>query len=118
MARSEEINKAIAAHSLWKVRLRQALETGSSEFTIDKVKTDNQCDFGKWLYSLPVAERQSADWKTVQQLHSKFHAEAGNILDLALKGKKKEFEDAMMLGKDFAKLSSGLTTAMMTWSKK
>jgi len=47
MAIAEEITKAIGAHGMWKQRLRQAIDTGKSEFTVERVRPDNLCDFGK-----------------------------------------------------------------------
>jgi len=47
MLNTEEITKAISAHGNWKQRLRQAIESGNSEYTVEKLKVDNQCDFGK-----------------------------------------------------------------------
>jgi hypothetical protein len=115
MELADEINKAIGAHAMWKQRLRQAIDSSGSEFTVERVRPDNLCDFGKWLYSLSITDQQSTHWKTVKELHAKFHIEAARVLDLALKGKKQEAEKALNLGSDFAKASADLTTAMMKW---
>lgn len=115
MLNTEEITKAIAAHGMWKQRLRKAIEEGNSEYTVDKLKVDNLCDFGKWLHSLSSEEKKSTHWPTIQQLHAKFHIEAAHILDLAIKGKIKEAEEAMAIGKNFTMLSGELTSAMMKW---
>jgi methyl-accepting chemotaxis protein len=115
MVNSEEIKNAIGAHGIWKQRLRRAIETGNSDFTIDETKIDNQCDFGKWLYSLSSDEKNSSHWLNIQQLHSKFHIEAARLLELATQGKQQEAQDAMLIGSDFARLSGQLTMAMVKW---
>jgi len=115
MAAVEEINKAIGAHGMWKQRLRQAVDTGKSDFTVERVRPDNLCDFGKWLYSLPAGDQTSAHWKTVRELHDKFHAEAAHILGLAVGGHKQEAEKGLDTGSNFTKISSELTGAMMKW---
>lgn len=51
----------------------------------------------------------------MQDLHAKFHVEASDVLDLALKGKKKEAEERMSATGIFAKYSSALTAAMIRW---
>lgn len=117
MSHSAEIDKAIAAHGSWKARLRSAIETGKSEFTVEKVRTDNQCDFGKWLYSLPSSELGSEFGKKVKALHAQFHVQAAKVLDLALTSKKKEAEEAMTTTSDFGKTSAELTLAMVAWKK-
>ena len=115
MAATEEINKAIGTHGMWKQRLRQAIDTGKSDFTVERVRPDNLCDFGKWLYSLPAIDQTSAHWKTVRELHGKFHTEAAHVLGLAVGGLKQEAEKNLDTGSQFAKLSSDLTGAMMKW---
>lgn len=115
MAIKDEINKAIAAHGMWKQRLRLAIDTTNSEFTVERVRPDNLCEFGKWIYSLSPSDQQSPHWKTVKELHAKFHIAAAHVLELALKGKKKEAETAFTSGSDFARVSSELTSAMMKW---
>lgn len=110
---SNLVMKAIAAHGQWKQRLRDAVATGKSEFKPEVVRTDNNCDLGKWIYGEakssmpghPVVEE-------VRKLHAEFHKEASNILDLALKGKKAEAEAAMGLGSNYSKVSTALVNAL------
>ena len=118
MSLQEEIKKAIGAHGMWKSRLISAIKTGKSDFTPAKVCTDNQCDFGHWLYgaTIAAADKASPSYETVRKLHGEFHKIAGNILSLALSGKKEEAEKLMETGSPFAKLSAELTQAMMTWA--
>lgn len=113
----EQIDKAVAAHGMWKARLRQAIDAGKSDFTAAGVSVDNQCEFGKWLYSLPAADRQGAEWQKVRDLHAKFHREAARVLGLAVGGKKADAESGLATGSQFAKISLELTGAMIEWKK-
>ena len=115
MLLSEEIFIAIGAHGRWKQRLRHAIETGATGLTVDNLKVDNQCDFGKWLYSLSPEEKKSSHWLNIQQLHAKVHIEAARLLELATQGKRIEAMCAMVIGNDFARLSCELTMAMVKW---
>ena len=115
MASIDEINKAIGAHGMWKQRLRQAIDTGQSEFSVERVRPDNLCDFGKWLHALPAKDSSSAHWKSVQELHAKFHTEAARVLELAVKGQKQKAEAGLSPDSGFAKISLELTSAMMKW---
>ena len=117
MSKSDEIKKAIGAHGMWKTRLRSAVDTGHSEFTVDKVKADNNCDFGKWLHGLPNDEKKSEHWTKIRDLHAKFHVEAAKILESAVTGKKEVAAKGLDAASEFSKLSAGLTTAMMNWEK-
>jgi methyl-accepting chemotaxis protein len=115
---SDSIVKAIAAHGLWKTRLKEAIETGTSMFRVDMTKVDNMCDFGKWLYSLPPNERTSERWEKVRQLHAAFHVEAARVLDLALKGKKSEAEAALEPGNPYSATSAALVTELQAWKSQ
>lgn len=117
MVTEEQINKAIGAHGLWKQRLRSAIDAGKSEFSVATMRLDNVCDFGKWLYSLPPAIKATDEYKKVKDIHAKFHAEAANVLNFAVQGKKEDAEKSIALGGAFAVLSADLTKAMMLWKK-
>lgn len=112
---TNEINKAIAAHGIWKQHLREAIATRQSQFRVERVQVDNDCDFGKWLQTFSFADQQSPQFKTVQALHTPFHQEAAHVLQLALTGRQAEAEQAMALGGPFAKVSANLTIAMSQW---
>jgi methyl-accepting chemotaxis protein len=111
------IDKAIAAHARWKSHLRQAIESGKSEYTVDRVRPDNVCEFGHWLAERPGSQRVTEQYKTVRDLHARFHIEASHVLELALAGRRDEAKAAMAFGSAFATTSSRLTTAMTAWKK-
>ena len=111
----EEITRAIGAHGLWKGRLLSAIKEGSSEFSVDNVRTDKFCIFGQWLYSLPADVRSLTHWQAVRQLHGEFHLEAAKILALALRGDKAQAQAALADDSSYVDISSRLTRAMMVW---
>jgi hypothetical protein len=109
----EHINLAIAAHEAWKTRLLSAIQTGSSEWTPRTIKTDNQCDFGKWLYGCPLEERSSPHYSIVKKLHAQFHLEAGRILEIALVGHR---DNAIAdMARRYAQISSSLVAELLKW---
>lgn len=116
MSTHDEIGKAISAHSAWKQKLRNAIETGESDSTPDKVRGDCNCAFGKWLHKIidPV-EKDSTYYAEVVDLHAHFHTAAGTILEHALNGNKDEADELMSLSGDFTKYSSELTRKMKEW---
>ena len=116
MAGKDVLDGAIAAHGAWRTRLRQAIASGKTDFDIAKVKQDNQCAFGKWLYEeLPAADRNSPRYARVRQLHATFHVEAAKILELAVRGQKAEAEAAMAMRTPFAGASAALTAELTAW---
>ncbi|MBJ6723345.1 CZB domain-containing protein [Geomesophilobacter sediminis] len=113
-----ELNKAMAAHGVWKVRLREAIANGTSEFDPFTVSQDHECEFGKWLYRIPDADRPPAFWEKVKELHEQFHREAGRILHLALSGKGEEaLARVSDLRGDFVQTSIELTNTLQAWKE-
>ncbi len=119
MAIIAEIEKGIGVHGMWKAHLRRAIETGKFDTSVETVRKDNNCDFGKWLYgsTLSPIDKASNSYKTVRDLHAEFHRTAAKIVDLALSGKKDEASKMMSLDGEYALISSKLTAKMMEWKK-
>ena len=117
MKNIEEIDKAIAAHGMWKTRLKQAIDTGETDIPVEMIRTDDHCIFGKWLNgpTHSAADKLSNHYKTVKQLHAEFHRIAAHVAELAMAGNRKEAEKMIALGGDYASISSKLTAAMKDW---
>lgn len=111
----KQIDKAIAAHGMWKQRLLKAINTGHSEYTPENIDPDDRCEFGKWLYSLSEKEKASVDWNQVRSNHAEFHHQAAAVLRLALDGKPEAARQKVEQGGSYDNTSSKLTSAMMTW---
>ncbi len=114
----DQINKAIGAHSLWKDRLRAAIEAEHSKLTVDQVAKDDNCEFGKWLHgaSIPEALRKTSDFEACRELHAEFHKAAAQVLRLAVSGNNAAALAALGSESRFANLSSALTLHMMQWA--
>ena len=117
MTDSVALTKAIAAHGAWKRRLADAIASGTDAATPDKVRVDDVCDFGKWLYSADAPTKADPHYAGIRDLHAQFHRAAADVLSLALAGKKADAEKAMTFGSAFAAVSSKLTSSMMEWNK-
>ena len=93
----------------------EAIDTGKSQWHVGDVRTDDACEFGKWLSALPLSQRLSEHCKSVRALHAEFHGLAADVLELALAGRKDEAAAAIALGSRFAAVSSKLTMAVLAW---
>lgn len=118
MVMKENIDAALDAHAQWKKRLVDAVNAGKSEFDPAVVKKDDQCQFGKWLYSLPPGDKASDDFTKARQLHADFHKVAGEILQLALSGKKAEAQQKLEFGGEYSHITGKLVIALQTWRSK
>jgi Chemoreceptor zinc-binding domain len=114
----QHLDKAIVAHGQWKMRLKRAIDTGSSEFVPATVSRDDQCELGKWLHTGATAQEKSSPYygQTVQA-HKQFHTVAGGVLANALAGKKDEAVASMAPGGDFARASVAVTQALQAWKR-
>ena len=114
----QNIDKAIASHGMWKMRLRNAIKTHSSEFEVAFVKSPHNCDFGKWLNSDKAMLNKFTEYNQIIELHKDLHLETARIMELALAAKDAEASAALVIGSKFASLSSKLTITMMKWKKQ
>lgn len=115
MSYVEQINEAIASHGLWKSRLKKAIGTGESEWSVDELRKNAICAFGTWLHDLPADVQATDHWRGVHELHTRIHEQAAEVLELALAGRKAEAEAAIRFGSPFAVTSAKLTAAMTAW---
>lgn len=111
----QEINSAIGAHGAWKLKLRVAITTGTSEVAPEKVCKDDRCPFGRWIYgpTLDSMTRAGKPYQVVRRLHAEFHQSAADVLRLALAARKAD-ADAMFQG-TFAERSDKLVRALTKW---
>jgi len=116
---NEIISKAIGAHSKWVFHLEQAIKMGASEFDPNVVKTDNHCEFGKWLYhDAPSEIKLKPIYKEIKDLHARFHLEAGRVLTLAISGKKEDAIEGIAIISKFKQLSSSLVLKLASLKEK
>lgn len=99
---NEELENAIAVHTAWLKNIKTAVLVSSTMSnknsdlsrnikTIEKIESDRQCAFGKWLYDTSEAEaKNNIYYKKVVYLHAQFHQQAASILSLVFEGKKSD----------------------------
>ena len=115
MAFEEEINEAIGAHSVWKMKLRTAIAVGKADVNSHDVAKDDACAFGQWLHSpaLSPAVLASSDYLAVRALHADFHKYAAKVLEYVRHGDKAQ-ATALMEG-EYDKVSDDLMAALRKW---
>ena len=110
-----EINNAIGAHGVWKLKLRTAIATGASDIEPKTVRCDDKCALGQWLYgsTINAQTKSGVPYKVVKRLHAEFHQGAGDVLACALEGRKSEA--TILLENDFKERSEKLVRALTKW---
>ncbi len=76
--------KIINAHVMWKKRLNDYAKGDHTEhLDAEVICQDNQCEFGRWLYSTEGKTFQhDASYQQVRELHAQFHLKAAEIVHL------------------------------------
>jgi len=112
----EVLTRMIAAHGMWKYRLREAVRTGNSDFSVGAVAADNRCPLGQWLYG-EEGHRSSGQhhYEQVRSLHAQFHQLTARILELAVNQRAEEARWALESGSEFLATSARLVTLLDAW---
>ncbi|HAP35236.1 MAG TPA: hypothetical protein DCQ28_04580 [Bacteroidetes bacterium] len=118
MVTKEAIDAALSAHAQWKKRLQDAATNGQSDFEVEIVKKDNECQFGKWLSSLSQEEKNSEDYQKIKTVHAEFHTIAGEILKLAISGQKTDAMKMLEFGGQYGVSTGKLVLALNSWKSK
>ncbi|RKZ60051.1 MAG: hypothetical protein DRR16_25585 [Candidatus Parabeggiatoa sp. nov. 3] len=113
---NDKIDPAIWAHSRWKVHLKEAIETGQSDFNVETVRNPHACAFGQWLDS--KEGKTLSHYSEIVELHQNFHKEAAQILSLALIGQKDEAASKIQLGSEFSHMTARLVNTLADIGKK
>lgn len=113
---AEQIQKAISAHGVWKVKLAQAVDAGTVDMTPDQASADNLCPLGLWLYGpLDAGLRTSPRFEAVRDFHAKFHHAAGEIVAMSHARKRTDALAAMEFGSTFKQMSAKLVIELTAW---
>lgn len=109
------IKDAINAHATWRLKLKAAIMTGHSEFTVQNVSCNDKCAFGKWLQGTDFDEeaRMGAPYRVISRLHTEFHKCAGDVLALATT--ERGAEAMTLLDGDFRQQSEKLIRGLRKW---
>lgn len=110
-----QINNAIGAHGMWKLKLRTAVKKGESEHSVEDVRCDDKCVFGEWLHGpdIDASTRSGAPYNVIKRLHAEFHVCAADVLEKATTG---NIEGATeLLEGDFSTRSAKLVRGLCKW---
>lgn len=114
----EEIENAVRAHGMWKLKLKTAITTGRNENNASDVECDNLCVFGKWLHGPTITPEIAAGkpYEVVKRLHADFHKCAGSVLKKIDLGQVERAQE--ILDTEFTDKSSILVRALSKWKKE
>jgi hypothetical protein len=113
-----EIIKAVSAHVMWTAKLRTAIHSGESSYSLPEIEADDRCELGKWLKSQIAPElKNSPHYANTLELHHQFHRVAGRIFGLAFNGQSTDALKAMEANGDLTKASASLVSELRAWNE-
>ena len=107
-----DLDKALAAHAGWKVKLRMAIND-KGKLDAETITSDCQCDLGRWLKGDGRA-RHGGDpaFGACVAGHTAFHTAAGSIARAVNRGDYAGAEGLMAQGGAFAQASTAVAVAI------
>jgi methyl-accepting chemotaxis protein len=75
----------VLMHRNWLAQLRAFLDDRKKDLTVAGADYAN-CDLGRWIYGEGTAHQGNADYRNLEKLHQQFHADAGEIYRMKIKG--------------------------------
>lgn len=121
MSLKNEVNSAIATHSIWKSRLERAIDAGVFDSPVETIARDDECNFGKWLLygqSITQAIRDTEEYKRVADTHAKFHHAAAKVVELAISDDKIGAAKLMASTGEYTLITTKLVRELEAWADK
>ncbi len=125
-----EIETAIKAHQKWinHVELMVAMAKNNNDIsakkaaedkaTIQKIRQDNNCYFGKWLHGVSDETiKNSYSYQEIVDFHKQFHQEATYILVLVFNKEYTLAEELLNEDSTYKRCSKTLIEKMKAWKK-
>lgn len=114
----QQVNDAIGAHGMWKLRLRTTINTGRSDIRSSEACRDDKCTFGRWLHGteLDAQTRAGMPYNVIKRLHAEFHKCAGDVL---LNVEKGNMAAAItLLDGEYTERTEKLSRALTKWKRE
>ena len=104
------LDRAVQAHTLWRARLRAALDSGELP---DAAATahDDRCELGQWIHGDGRALARQPEYEQTRTSHAAFHKCAAEVIRLIAAGKKQAALEELDRG-EYARTSREVILAL------
>jgi hypothetical protein len=104
---------AIDSHMKWKERLSDFVAGKGDDLDAGSVGRDDLCPLGAWINGEgSLAHRDKPGFASLREVHTRFHASAGRVVDLVKQGRREEAM-AMIEEGEYADASDAVTAALV-----
>lgn len=104
-------DQMILAHSRWKTRLKQAIES-QEKIDAQVAGKDDQCEMGKWIYGEGKRHASVSAYNDLKTKHAKFHACIPAVLNAARSSSPAKALELLNPGGEFYRASSDCVNAI------
>ena len=112
-----DVNAFIDAHRQWKVKLRQAMESGE-QLDAATLSRDDCCSLGQWLYADGQRLRARVSFQELISRHAAFHATAGQVAQLINDGQREAAADALAPNSAFSNATSEVALVLSSAKRR
>lgn len=109
------IEKALAAHGLWRYKLERAAVAGELDTPLEVVGAADQCELGQLLAKLDGQEDPHVPY--VRRLHGEFHRVTALAAEFAISGCPDEVGLMMGPGGEFDHIWTVFAAALRNWER-
>ena len=108
-----DLDAIIDAHRQWKLKLREAIETGI-HVDVATLSRDDCCALGKWIYGDGQRLRNRGSFTALIEKHAHFHRVAAQVGELINLGQYAQAEDALAPQTPFSHATSEVVLLLST----
>ncbi len=104
--------RAVRDHALWDMRLQGFLDHELGESDVEGAGDARRCDLGAWLEAEGRAHSGLPEYRRLCAVHERFHERAGEIVELARRGRSHEAGALLDPGGAYTAAATELTRAL------
>jgi len=113
-----DFDKAIKAHSDWKMKLSNYLKKPDGSIKATDVALDNKCELGSWIAAEGAKHNALPEFAKLKSEHSRFHKVASEVVRRADSGKNVSEEVVLGAKSDFMSASHAVVRAIVALRAK
>ncbi|MDE2076071.1 MAG: PAS domain-containing protein [Burkholderiales bacterium] len=106
-----DFSQAIAAHSQWKIKLRNAAEN-SEPLDVATISRDDCCPLGKWIHGEGKRWGHVPSFTALQSRHKTFHLNVGKVAEVSNAGNSRQALQMLEGGTPFAESTQSVIMAI------
>jgi hypothetical protein len=112
-----DFDEAIAAHTVWKNKMRRSLAKRDGSINPADVSLDHKCRLGAWIYGEGASYRSLPEYVKLKYEHARFHMVAADLVKRANAGESIDAEMDPCSNSEFSTSSSAVVIAIVVMKK-